>query len=327
MKASRAPMVALLALQVGPRAAGADERPCPAPVVEADADFRARFPEAARRLPEELAGRQDLDSCARVELRLERADLATIVVTLPDGRAAARSGIRRDDLLLTLQALLLLPEPPRAAAAPPEPPPSAVAERGQVQWLGHVQRDESPPAVKQARELGFELSAVGSVRAGDGQVGYGAGVQSFLEVKRWLVGFQGRVVGYRSLRGSDPETALGLGLLAGRRLDLGSVALDLLAGPAFATQGAAFSETLSSREKVSESQAMRPPRSEPSSGFSPRLLLGARLGFSPRSVLRSFVGVDGELGLTRSLDGAFEEGGRLPAYSVGLSLGATVGTR
>jgi hypothetical protein len=71
-----------------------------------------------------------------------------------------------------------------------------------------------------------------------------------------------------------------------------------------------------------------PPTSEPSSAPVARLLLGARLGFSPRSVLRTFVGIDGELGPSRS--SAAVEGNtsspRMPTYTVGLALGATVGT-
>jgi hypothetical protein len=57
-----------------------------------------------------------------------------------------------------------------------------------------------------------------------------------------------------------------------------------------------------------------------------RLLLGARLGFSPRSVFRTFVGIDGEVGPTQASNDDVSASARLPSFSVGLALGATVGT-
>jgi hypothetical protein len=70
-----------------------------------------------------------------------------------------------------------------------------------------------------------------------------------------------------------------------------------------------------------------PPRhADPSSGPVPRLLLGARLGFSPRSVFRTFVGIDGEVGPSRVADDAPANSARLPGFSLGLALGGTVGT-
>jgi hypothetical protein len=56
------------------------------------------------------------------------------------------------------------------------------------------------------------------------------------------------------------------------------------------------------------------------------LLLGARFGFFPRSALRTFVGIDGEVGPARVADDAGPASARLPAYSLGLALGGTVGT-
>jgi hypothetical protein len=65
--------------------------------------------------------------------------------------------------------------------------------------------------------------------------------------------------------------------------------------------------------------------SESRSGPVPRLLLGTRLGFGPRSVLRAFVGIDGEVG--PALASAGPSSARLPGYSVGLSAGVTLGTQ
>jgi hypothetical protein len=62
------------------------------------------------------------------------------------------------------------------------------------------------------------------------------------------------------------------------------------------------------------------------------LLVGARLGFAPRSVLRAFVGFEGEIGPSQGSDDPAElernevSSPRLPRYSAGLVVGATVGT-
>jgi hypothetical protein len=57
------------------------------------------------------------------------------------------------------------------------------------------------------------------------------------------------------------------------------------------------------------------------------LLLGARWGFAPRSALRTFVGIDGELGPARGDPDSPPMSARLPVFSLGLALGGTVGTR
>jgi hypothetical protein len=108
------------------------------------------------------------------------------------------------------------------------------------------------------------------------------------------------------------------------------VALDLTAGPAVAIKGFALSETevraVDTTAPPMTAPMPPPPRSDTSSGPAPRLLLGARLGFSPRSVFRTFIGIDGEIGPARDATNAEPSSARLPAYSVGLALGATVGT-
>jgi hypothetical protein len=325
-------LAALLAA-FAPRVALAAERDCPAIAIEPDAQFRAHFPELLAHIQSELAARVDIDACAHVALRLEDDAALGVAVTLPDGRSASRSVARHEDVMATLEALLLVPEPaPQVSEPKPSPPPPAKVERP----LRHHPRVAAPEASDRdvpmqtapgARQLGFELSAVSGMRIGDGQFGYGAGVLSFLQIHSWLLGFQGRADGYRSISGSDPETALELAILAGYRCDFGSVALDFTAGPGVAMKGV----TLSARESVpvpNVPPAAPPPRSEPSSGPVPRLLLGARLGFSPRSLFRTFVGIDGELGPSRTSVDPEEniESPRMPTFTVGLALGATVGT-
>jgi hypothetical protein len=329
---------ALLAL-VRPGAALAVERGCPGVMIDADSDFRARFPDLLEQLQLQLAARSDLDPCARVDVRAEGDAVVTLTVTLPDGRAASRSVTRRDDIIPTLQALLLVPARTSAAlaAAPATAPPPTTAPTPlpsrRLRLRANPDRldDDAPPVAPPARTLGVELSVLTGARMGDGQVGVGAGMLGFLEVHGWLLGFEGRADVYRPLlSGGDPETALELALLAGRRFDFGGVALDLSAGPAVAMKGLAFSQSRSmqvvSMGPNSAPPPRPPPESDPNSGPVPRLLLGARFGFSPRSVFRTFIGVDGALGPRRVDDNAENASARLPAFSLGLSLGATVGT-
>jgi hypothetical protein len=64
-----------------------------------------------------------------------------------------------------------------------------------------------------------------------------------------------------------------------------------------------------------------------SSSTVPRVLLGARLSFSARSTVHTFVGVDGDFGPARASDGSdLPVAARLPIWTFGLALGATVGT-
>lgn len=317
-----------------PRAA---ERGCPTVAVASDAAFRDRFPDLLEHVRRDLLARPDIDACARIELRVTDTAIG-VSVTLPDGRNAARSVARGEDVVPTLQALLLVPEPAPDAVARPtppapaavRPPPRASRVRHQLQPLDGDLPTPSTPLAQSARELGFELSLISGARLGDGQFGYGAGMLSFLQVRRWLFGFEGRADGYRAIDGGDPQTALELAILAGRRLDFGAVALDLTAGPGVAIKGVAFSQTESVAAAMPGTAPPPPPprRAEASSGPVPRLLLGARLGFSPRSVFRTFIGLDGELGPTHaevSPDPNISSP-RMPTFTVGLALGATVGT-
>jgi hypothetical protein len=107
-------------------------------------------------------------------------------------------------------------------------------------------------------------------------------------------------------------------VLVGRRFRFEDAALDLAAGPAAAMQGTSTFETRSATTGNT--------LTESSSSTVPRLLLGARVSFSALSTVHTFVGIDGELGPPRA--GAELPGApRLPVWTLGLALGATVGTR
>jgi hypothetical protein len=325
-------LLALAAISIAGAALAA--RPgCTLLAVEADAEFVARFPDSLERVRNELRSRADIDPCARVELGVGSDRAISVAVALPDGRTASRRITNAEDLVPTLEGLLLVPDSTPATAVATDPAPAArgiEARPAPVRWS----RAESPVAaqpIAATPNLGFELSGVTGARVGDGQVGYGAGLLSFIRVSGWLIGFQGRADGYRALRGSDPETALELAILAGRRFDWGQAALDLCVGPAIVVNGVSLSQTQTVRIE-GMSGTMRAPAPEPtdepsSSGPVPRLLLGARLGLNRQSVVRTFIGIDGEWGPPASMStGGEVSSPHLPRYSVGIALGATVGT-
>ena len=314
--------------------AAAAERRCPAVGVEADEGVRAAFPDVVERIHGEFRARPDVDTCARVGLRLRDGGDIEVAVALPDGRTSSRTVSETEDVIPTLQALLLVPAPALALRSEPgqtslivvTPPTTPRADDS----------SDSKPSVPSTgeRELGVELSALTGARAGDGQFAYGAGALSLVEVSEWLLGFEGRVDAYQSMGGSDPESALELALLFGRRVYFDSVALDLTFGPAVAMKGIArLAQTDSARVDSSEVPARErppPPPYDPTTGPLPRLLVGARLGFAPRSVFRGFVGLEGEFGPQKADDGELTgreiPSPRMPRYTAGLVLGATVGT-
>jgi hypothetical protein len=59
----------------------------------------------------------------------------------------------------------------------------------------------------------------------------------------------------------------------------------------------------------------------------PRLLVSSRLTFRAHALVRTFIQLDGEIGRPRSATSPVPDQADLPAWTVGLALGATVGTR
>jgi hypothetical protein len=325
---------AFVAIQAGlwPCGALAAERDCAGMIVRTDAGIRGHWPDSIDRIESELSGRADIDPCVHVDLRIEGNAVVTVSVTLPDGRTASRAVTERDDLIPTLQGLLLLPVPvpdpsPPAPAAALPPDPASPHRTAFIAETRRTERDELPVTTA-ARSLGVEISLITGARMGDGQLGIGAGALSFIELNAWLLGFEGRADSYRALAGGDAETVLELAVLAGRRFDLGSVALDLSAGPGVAIKGVSSSkdEIQHVNERTETPTEIPPPvpASDARSAPVARLLLGARLGFGPRSFFRTFVGIDGEVG--PALASSDSSAARLPRYSVGVSLGATIGS-
>jgi hypothetical protein len=229
----------------------------------------------------------------------------------------------------TLAALLIVP-PPEAQAPPSEPQATPIPAHDAAADLPPSAPIRSEP--DQRSPLRIELSIVSAARIGDGVTSLGLGALAFLDISQWLVGFEGRADHYQYKDGGPSGGALELAALAGRRFPFGSFALDLVAGPALALGGSS-TVTIARSAKSSAAASADGAQSivrESGAGRAavPRLLLKAHVGFGARSVVRGFVGVNGELGPANApppnLSG--DEVDRLPTWSVGLALGATVGT-
>jgi hypothetical protein len=324
-------LVGLLAI-LAPLPSFARERPCSPLRVSADADVRRRWPELTEQLHDALDGRSDLDVCARVQVTSVAGAIA-VDVALPDGRSASRPVESRDDLVPTIEALLLLPQAPEPPfEARPEPPgvtaahaarvlePPKEGVRPAIEVTGVSPRPSTPPS-----RVRIELSLALSARVGDGRKGAGVGAISLLDVAGWLVGFDGRVDRYDGTASAPLRTsALEVGILAGRRLRPRDLALDIVAGPALALRGGSTEVVAAPASRSTMSNIMRSSSNET---VVPRLRLGGHLAFPARSMVRTFVGLDGDVGGAGPVGpGPLGEAPGLPIWSVGLTIGATVGT-
>jgi hypothetical protein len=336
------PVLAGILAMLCARPAFAETPSCTAMGIEADVSVRTRWPRLLNEVRGAFEARDDIDRCARVELVVRGASVAVEVV-LPDGRSAARSVSRREDVIPTLEALLLVPlrttqaQTPALAPSESESPPASSRSAAPAgasppdtrdvpafRVLAVPDRDTlAASAVHRPGRVRIELSVLTGARIGDGQTGLGLGALSFLEVSGWLVGFEGRADRYQSLSGGPTERgALELAVLGGRRFRFQNLALDLTAGPGLVPQGTTTFETRS----VIRGNGV----TESTSSIAPRLLLGARVSFGALSTLHTFVGLDGELGPPRAGDGDglnVPGAPRLPIWTLGLALGATVGTQ
>jgi hypothetical protein len=164
--------------------------------------------------------------------------------------------------------------------------------------------------------LRIELSVITGARLGAGWSSLGVGALSFIDIRGWLLGFEGRADLYQPMDGTSPEPVLELALLGGRRFRFERTSVDLTAGLAAALQGT----TTLARRSVTTGEMF----SESGTSTVPRLLLGARLNLRARSVIRTFVGLDAEAGPPHA--SGLPVAPRLPLWTVGVALGATVGT-
>jgi len=177
---------------------------------------------------------------------------------------------------------------------------------------------ETRPASHAPSRLRIELSVLTEARTGDGQRSVGLGALSLLDVSGWLVGFEGHADRDQWIGGGDAGAALALAALGGRRFRFQDLALDLVGGPAVALRGGGRDTTVTPAGSMSSAS---------SPGTVPRGLVGAHLVFGARAPFRIFVGVDGEFGPANAPGDNSSEAFRLPVWTLGLALGATVGTR
>jgi hypothetical protein len=298
---------------------------CASLFVEAEPAVELRWPELRERVRAAFEGRRDVDSCASVNLRYAGGAIA-MDVALPDGRSTSRVA-SRDDVVAALEPLLVIPDvaAPAPAKTPPKTPDVGTTRFEPAVIAVNASLDPGPAtsAPEVPSRLRVELSVDVGLHRGDGQTRRTVGASSLLDVAGWLIGFAGSIeqyAGVPSTNGDSPK-ALEVGALVGRRFRARSLALDVVAGPAFALRGswAVSMVNFASQGMVG---TMRPVSA--SEGLVPRFQLGSRLTLGARSYWRTFVGLDGEVGETGPLPPGFTRG--LPRWMVGLSFGATVGT-
>ncbi len=312
-----------------PAYAGAPPRCAPLAVV-VDPSVREQWPELQAMIRETFHSRADVDTCARIEVTPVGAGLGLTVV-LPDKRIASRSVSRAEDVLPALEGLLLLPERARddhTTETTTSPPPERREPEARPASSPAVVRLATPPApVDPATPFRLELDLSADARTGDGWVGGGGGVAGFADIAHWLLGFQGRIDGYHAADTGGHGMALELIALGGHRFALGpNRTLDLTVGPALALHAAAPVTARASAQMPPQMNAPNVSKIDGNDRLA-RLILGCRLTFGAQSLLRTFVQVDADIGERNPVSGSTPDGAGLPAWTVGLAVGAAVGTR
>jgi hypothetical protein len=294
--------------------AAAQSAPCSGAGVEAEPGLRAAHPALVGEVRRALADREGIEPCARVELGLERSAIL-VGVTLADGRSATRMIADSRDVVPVVEALLLVPAPEPEPEAPPAPgakPTPKAAERPRpVRRILAPELTLQPPPAGSSR-TGIEVSLAAGVRLGDGQSSLGLGAISFLELSSWLFGLGLRADHYESP--IEAYSVAELMALFGHRFRVHRAAVDLVAGPALVLQA-------DSTVEIGPMGESRQTGTEP----VPRLAFAGHVHFGPPSSLHPFVGIEGEAGPTTVQDP--HQSPQLPAWTLGVALGASVGTR
>ena len=262
----------------------------------------------------------------------------------PSGGAAGRApplalGVASEDVVPTLEALLLLPRERARAATHAEARRLQAPRRWRSTGRPPAQRAQTcivacagpmPPASEPERARRRQhrvLARRAGARIGDGQAGLGLGALTSRRRRGdgWSASRVRPIVTSRSTGARRPDGAEARGCWQAGVSGLGDTALDLTAGPA---AGAA---RIRRRRHQSAGRGCR--RTAPPPTTPPRLTTisarGSACPAEPSARARSppFVGLDGEFALERppSSTCAPDEP-RLPPWTAGLVLGATVGT-
>jgi hypothetical protein len=332
--ATRISVLAGLVTALGARpVVAAEPARCALTVVDADATVAERWPGLPAQIRATFALRDDIDACARIQLATSGPAIV-LRVALPDGRTAVRSVLRREDVMPAVEALLLLPEAGPSTTTETSGQVASSRSDGIVPAVRAetaISRriSEPPPASPAAVATGVQVDFAVAVaaRAGDGHMGVGLGLASFLELAHWLLGFQGQLALYwpvgaadrqQPMAGAARAVALELGLLGGRRFRSRAGTLDLAVGPALALHGTATSAT----QQVGTAAPAPHPGAD---GVFPRVVVSSRLSFGRRSAVRTFVQADGEIGETGGSSDPTTGAVRLPAWTIGLAVGAVLG--
>lgn len=328
----------------------AADRACSMAPVEADAQIRARWPNLQATVRSALDSRGDVDACAQIAIRLDHATII-LGVKLPDGRTAARAVSGTEDVVPTLVALLLLPandaftSQALGAGAPASPDGAAPANGASAPATRMVDvttfarpavarpRDSAPiitasvsappPAPPVATRLGLEFSLATGTRAGDGHLGVALGALTSFDIDGWLLGLEGTAAQYKRIDSGRTASSLVLAVLGGRRFRFEAPSrptMDVAIGPALAVRGVG---TYSVRAQAGSTGGEQPPA--PDDGPWIRLVGGTRMNFRSRSLVRPFVGVDGEIALGTWAAAPAIGAPRPPAWTMGAVFGATVG--
>ena len=335
------------------RPAFAADRACSPEPVEADGQIRARWPDLPAAIRTALDSREDLDTCARITVHLDRAGIL-LGVNLLDGRRAARAVSREEDVVPTLVALLMLPdsratETDGAEAAPVAArlvAPADTTARGTATVMldptASVPAGEGGPrhsaatgtALPSARlsaapsphtRFRLELSLATSGRVGDGYRGLALGALAMFDAGGWLFGLEGAAAQYEAVDQGPATSSLLLAFLGGRRFRFdapSTLSIDLAAGPALAVRG--FGSRYAVHAQAGSTGGQTPPPAD--DGPWVRLVASAHVSFRARSVVRPFAGVDGEAAIGTWAGAPEGADPRLPTWTMGVVLGATVGT-
>jgi hypothetical protein len=307
--------------------ASAELADCPPMTVEANRALLADWPELPEQIEDRFASRRAIDPCARVRLEQRQGAIA-VHVALNDGRVASRSVRHGDDVIPVLDALLLVPESPASTEAATETSPLAATELSTEEAFSHppaTPKDEPADRVLEPEpadtpneatdetrsRVSVELGALGDVRAGDLPSTFALGVRPMVRLWRVLLGAELRA------RGSSEGTAAEFSALVGYRFPVGSLELDVLAGPYAEIPG----DTRASEPAPPTME--REIRSED----GPSLYFGTHLRFAPTKTLSGFAGLEATVGVVSPDESGVNRPTDSNVWMGGVVLGATVGTR
>ncbi len=278
---------------------------CTGPELEVDAEAKGLHPDLETKVRPHLTG---ADPCARVQI-LAAGGKLVVVVTLKDGRTAVRRAGDVDDLLDALDALVLVPT---AAHAPP--PAAVVSPRFTAAPAPPKDEAPKPPSsVAPAPRLELAAAATAGIAGAPGFAGFGLEGLAQVHLVPHLLGV---VVRYEPLGGPLADTdsrgrftamAMSVAAVAGRRLSLGSMQLDLLAGLGLMALAQEF--------KAPGEKEVRSTR------LDPRLVVSLRLADSGTASLRGYLGLDLTAGWPATSQEPAPGLKEFPSTSATLSLG------